>query len=224
MVSHGAGLGPAPSTNEAASSSTSSSFSSSGVSRGATASRGHDQHPHRHRYQHQVNAAAVEVSPGDDDSRAADQGGDGDRRDRNEADYEMVEPQASAQEASVASGDHAFGSNRGTGRADEQDRASRKEIEGVGQPPPTRPPRLRRCLSLVGLEDLPDRALARALFSGYLDSLEVASSLRHTSKRVMKVASAACKVTCSWWPPCDTIGVSRRTPAALSMNTTVRER
>jgi len=198
MTSYPGGGGGAPSTGSAASS---SSTSSSGAGSAATLRGEHQQH-RQQRQHHQVNAA-VEVTPGDDDAKAADQGDGGGGDDRgeggHEGDYDMVGPSASAREAAPAAAEtRAFGSNRGAARAAGQGQTSQQESGGARRLSSSRTPYLRRCLSLVGLEDLPDRALARALFSGFLDSLEVASTLRYTSKRVMMVASTACKVRCGW--------------------------
>lgn len=201
MTSFRGDRGGAPSAGGAASSSSSSS--SSGTS-SASAPRG-EQLCHQHRQQrpqhrHQVNAA-VEVTPGDDDARAAGRvGGGGDGRDDggHEDDYDMVDGSASAREAAAAAEGRALGSDRDMGRTDGQGQDSQHESGGAHRPLSSRTPHLRRCLSLVGLEDLPDRVLARVLFSGFLNSLDVASTLRHISKRVMMVASTACKVRCGW--------------------------
>lgn len=57
---------------------------------------------------------------------------------------------------------------------------------------------------LAGLEDLPDGVIARALCSGFLDSLEVAFALRTVSRRFQAIGRSACQV-CSAFAhgPCD---------------------
>lgn len=57
---------------------------------------------------------------------------------------------------------------------------------------------------IAGLEDLPDGVIARALWTGFLDSLEVASALRTVSRRFQAIGSNACQV-CSAFAggPCD---------------------
>ena len=53
--------------------------------------------------------------------------------------------------------------------------------------------------TFLELGDLPDNALANAFFSGFLDSLQVASCLKIVSKRMMAVGSGACKVGRRVW-------------------------
>lgn len=187
--------------------------------RSATAaSRGQQLHQHLHQH-HQVNPP-VEVSPSDDADNGDDPPG-GTGGDGNEDGCGVIQEAtatAPTENLDVGGRNRSRGRGRGRGRdggrGTEQGRGlGEKDESGDRQPPPPSPSSSsrpfhpdgnRRFTSLVGLGDLPDAALARAFFSGFLDSLEVASSLRLVSRRMMAVASIACQVThfsCYGRPP-----------------------
>lgn len=169
------------------------------------------------RQQHQLQAnAPVEVSPGDDDASGGDDG-HGRARDHDSEDhgvggeggaYGMViahprHPRAlGRRQAAAAVGNHGSTNRRGTGSEHRLRRNEQEEVEEDNDDENNRSLSYLLCgrpCPLATVEDLPDSALGRAFFSGFLDSLEIVLSLRLVSRRMMDVGSTACQVTCA--PP-----------------------
>lgn len=192
-------------------SSSASSFSSSSGSSSAAAATAPQQPP---QHQHHQAAAPVEVSPGDDDANGSSDSGRGRGRGRDHDSvgcgdgraregggaYGVVmasrsRPPALGHQQPVS---HHGSANRGRWDAERRLEHDEQEEEGEEERGPSSSYLLcgRPC-PLATVEDLTDTALARAFFSGFLDSLEIILSLRLVSRRMMEVGSDACQVRCT---------------------------